>query len=192
MTRPATAAASATGGATAPLLVVDACTVISFGSVARLDLLTDLRRYRVAVPELVLQEVQRDPTRAALVAAIADGGIAVLAVDLAVEAEGHALAEYDGRVAFQGRGEAQVLALARARGLALASDERRVQRAAADDPAIGPARLLNGLALLREAVREGRLTVAAASTLFGRLDFAPATTRAIARAGTTLDAYLAS
>jgi hypothetical protein len=174
------------------ILVVDACTVISFGHAARLDLLTDLARYRVAVPVLVRQEVRRDPARAALLAAISAGRIEVLEPDLSVEAEVRALAEYDGRDAFRGRGEAQLLALARVRGLVVCSDERRVQRAAADDPAIGSGRVVNGLALLRAAVRERRLTVAEAGAVLPSLDFAAASMRTLAHRGIALGDYLAS
>lgn len=150
------------------ILVLDACVAITFGNVARLDLVTGIRGYQVAIGARSRAEVSRDPARRLVQEAISSGALVVAGIDLAIPAEVAALADFDRRPAFKGRGEAEVLALARIRGYAVASDERAVLTAARAEAGSGPA--FSSLELLVLAVRESRLDLASANALVGKLD----------------------
>jgi len=114
-------------------VVLDACIIITFGSEDRLDLLTEVPSRRIVVAERARDEVRRPPGSTALAAALDDGRIETEAIDLEMPEEQEALARYDKRAAFRGRGDAEVLALAAARGYVVGSDERAIRRAARDD-----------------------------------------------------------
>jgi hypothetical protein len=150
------------------ILVLDACVAVTFGNIARLDLITGIRGYQVAIGARARAEVSRDPARAEVQSAVSSGALSVAAIDLAVPAEVAALADFDRRPAFRGRGEAEVLALARTRGYAVASDERAVLTAARAEAAAGPS--FSSLEFLVFAVRESRLDLASANALLGKLD----------------------
>lgn len=150
------------------ILVLDACVAITFGNVARLDLITGIHGYQVAIGARARVEVSRDPARAEVQSAVSSGVLSVAAIDLAVPVEVAALADFDRRPAFKGRGEAEVLALARTRGYAIASDERAVLTAARAEVVAGPA--FSSLELLVFAVRESRLDLASANALLAQLD----------------------
>lgn len=150
------------------VLVLDACLAITFGNVGRLDLVAGLRAHRVVIAARAAAEVRRPPADQALRAAIASGEIVVEAVDLANGQEQQALAEYDARPAFRGRGEAEVLALAATRGYIVGSDEVPVLRTARNE--FGTHRAASTLDLLIWAVREQRVTITEADSLLGQLD----------------------
>jgi hypothetical protein len=134
-------------------LVLDACVAITFGNAARLDLVTGMAGWRVAIGARARVEVARDPAAGQLRAAIEDGSLSVAAIDLGVPAEASALADFDRRPAFRGRGEAEVLALARSRGYAVGSDERAVLTAARSEFGARP-RVLQPRASRRRATGE--------------------------------------
>jgi predicted nucleic acid-binding protein len=164
-------------------LLLDACIAITFGTADRLDLLTDLRRYRVAISPLALQEVRKPPAKDRVLRAIQRGEISVEAIDLDLERERDALADFDSRPAFRGRGEAEVLALARTRAYLVGSDERAVASVVRQE--LGAGRIAGTLDILVWAVREERLTGTEAERLLGQLDTGPGILKTLNRAGTT-------
>lgn len=171
----------------APAVVLDACFAITFGKVARFDLVTGLVGHRVVIASRALTEVRRRPARA-IEEAIRASTLVVEGVDLSDASEAAALADFDRRPAFRGRGEAEVLALARTRGYVVASDEVAVLRAARDE--FGPARVLHSPALLKRAVAEERISVDDAEALLHRSDVARAVEDAVARLGITVRSWL--
>ncbi len=166
-------------------LVLDACVAITFGNAARLDLLTGMAGWRVAIGARARVEVARDPAAGQLRAAIEDGSLSVAAIDLGVPAEASALADFDRRPAFRGRGEAEVLALARSRGYAVGSDERAVLTAARSE--LGTGLAFSSLELLVAALRERRIEPGAANALLARLDTGPRIIRYLATHGRSLE-----
>jgi hypothetical protein len=158
-------------GASPPTLVLDACLVITFGNAGRLDLVTDLTRYRVTVSSRATREVTRPPAHDALWQALDDGGIRSVSVDLSVPEEQDALARFDAMPAFRGRGDAEVLALAVARGYAIGTDERVIRRIVLSE--LAPSRLVSTLDVIVLAVREGRLSARDGRRLLGALDVGP-------------------
>lgn len=149
-------------------LLLDACLAITFANVDRLDLLTDLRRHRVAIGPLALAEVRKPPAKHRLHQAVRSRQIVVEALDLDLVHERHALADFDSRPAFRGRGEAEVLAIAQSRGYLVGSDERAVAAVAREE--LGASRVAGTLDVLVWAVREKRLASAEAERLIGQLD----------------------
>jgi hypothetical protein len=149
-------------------LLLDACLAITFGNADRLGLLTNLRRHRIAIPPVALGEVQKPPARDRLLRAVRAGQIAVETLDLDLASERDALADFDSRPAFRGRGEAEVLAIARSRGYLVGSDERAV--AAVVRQEFGAGRIAGTIDILVWAVREERLTSAEAELLLSQLD----------------------
>lgn len=165
-------------------LLIDACLGITFGGSGQLGILTGLRRHRVAIAATALAEIRRPPASEAVRQAIHRGEIGVEAIDTGVPAELAALARFDARAAFQGRGEAEVLALAATRGFLVGSDERAVLSAARLE--FGAARAASTLDVLIWAVRERRLTLVEADGLLHRLDTGPGILRVLARQGRRL------
>jgi predicted nucleic acid-binding protein len=99
----------------------DACYLINFLAVDRIDLLARRTDYRIHVPLEVDAEILRPEQRTRLLAAI-DGGH-LNTVELVEIPE---LTEYTGLLReLIGKGEAACLAIAIARGWTVASDERR-------------------------------------------------------------------
>ncbi len=150
------------------LLVIDACFAITYGAVGRWDPLTDLSTYRIIIPATALTEVRRPPASTAVRAAIAAGKITVERIDVYDLTEQQALARYDSRTAFGGRGEAEVLALVAARGYTASSDERPVLPAARQE--FRSARAASNLGILVRPVGEPRLTLAEAEAWIDQLD----------------------
>jgi hypothetical protein len=73
-------------------------------------LILDLERHAVAIGARASREVVRDPARSRVRAAIEAGTLPVESVDQRDSRELSALRRYDSMPAFQGRGEAEVLA----------------------------------------------------------------------------------
>lgn len=165
-------------------LVVDACLGITFGSAGRLELLTRLGGYRVVIGARALAEIRRPPASTAIRAAVTAREITVESINLDDPGERRALADWDARTAFRGRGEAEVLALASARGYIVGSDERAVLRAARQR--WGARRAASTLDVLIWAIREDRLTIAEADALLGRLDVGPGIAKQMLRLGQNL------
>lgn len=140
--------------AVAPQLVAaDACFLINFLAVDRMDLLAALAAYKFQVPLEVVAEVVRPVQAQRLSTAIADGTVETQEmIDLAE------MASFADNLREQlGRGESACLALATSRGWLLASDERgRFRRLATDR--IGSERLMTTLDALDQAIRIGALT----------------------------------
>ena len=174
--------------APSPTLVLDACTVITFARAGRLDVLTRAYGYRVVMAGRAHAEVRKPPSSTALAAEVEAGLVVVESVDLGDAAEAAALARYDGRPAFRGRGEAEVLTLAAARGYLIVSDENPVLMAALTD--LGPGRALTSGAMLKLAVGQGRLSAAEAEALLPSLDVAPIIQSALTRLGMTAREWL--
>jgi hypothetical protein len=165
-------------------LVLDACVAITFGNIARLDLLTGIAGYKVAIGARARTEVSREPATGHLQAAIGSGSLSTAAIDLGVPAEVAALADFDRRPAFRGRGEAEVLALARSRGYAVGSDERAVLTAARGE--VGASYAFSSLDFLVFALRENRIELSAATTMLTQIDTGPQILRYLQGRGVSL------
>jgi predicted nucleic acid-binding protein len=166
-------------------LILDACIGITFGNAGRIDLLTGLQTAQVVIGRRALSEIRKPPARDALRAAVDAGGILVKTIDLSDVREQAALARFDARRAFQGRGDAEVLALAACRGYIVASDERAIQRTALQE--FGKQRVAGTLDILIWAVREERLTIDGADALLKVLDSGPGVAARLASRGATLE-----
>jgi hypothetical protein len=164
-------------------LIVDACQLITFGNAGALSVVSSLQLHRVVVGSRADSEVVRDPAAAQLRAALATGSVTREAVDLAIATEQTALAGYDARPAFRGRGDAEVLALAVTRGYIVGSDDRPMRSFAAADCG---GRVASSVDILRWAVRESRMSVADAVALLERLDVADSARAQAARQRKTL------
>ena len=73
-------------------LIVDACLVITFGSVGRLGLLTGLRGHEVLIGPRSLAEVAKQPTAGAIREAIAAGTVTMATLDPGAATDQAALA----------------------------------------------------------------------------------------------------
>jgi len=132
-----------------------------------LPVIAELRLHQVVVGSRSHSEVRREPAVSQMQAAISSQRIGLVTVDLGDATEQGALQQYDARIAFRGRGDAEVLALAKARGYIVGSDDRALRSAALVDCAGGSATAVD---ILRWAVLEGRLSVRDAVALLQRLD----------------------
>jgi predicted nucleic acid-binding protein len=133
-------------------VAADACFLINFLAVDRMDLLGSLVSYRFHCPFEVSREVVRPVQAERLERAIAAGILALVEiVDLAEIALLTDLLHEQ-----LGRGESACLALAESRGWVLASDERgRFRRLATER--IGDGRLMTTRDALEQAVAVGSL-----------------------------------
>jgi predicted nucleic acid-binding protein len=172
------------------MIVLDACTIISFGNAGRLDLVDALRLERVCVSVRAQSEVVRGTARASMEASIAAGRLGVEAIDVENPAEQEALQLYDARPAFRGRGDAEVLALAATRGYIVASDERAIRSAVL--AAWGPHRLAGTADFIVWAVREGRLLIDHAESTLAQLDSGPRILAQLRREGRELKDLVAT
>lgn len=166
------------------MIILDACTIISFGNVGRLEIIDAIESDGVCVGAKARAEVLRDPARAAMEASIAGGRLTVVSVDPENPAEQEAWRMFDDRPAFRGRGEAEVLALAATRGYVVASDERAVRTAVREQ--LGAAQLAGTADFIVWAVREARLSIAEAETALTQLDSGAAVLAQLQRQGLTL------
>lgn len=169
-------------------IVLDACLVITFGSEERLDLLTGLSSRRIVVAERAKGEVVRPPARTALERALDAGELETESIDLEVPHEQKALARYDDRPAFRGRGDAEVIALGASRGYIVGSDERAIRRTVRRD--LGRNRTATTLDFLVWAVREERLTIEEASAFLHSCDVDPHYVARLRQDGKTLQDLL--
>lgn len=169
-------------------VVLDACLVITFGSENRLDLLTGLSTRRVAIAGRAEEEVVRPPASTALEKALETGELEIESIDLEMPDEQEALARYDDRPAFRGRGDAEVIALAASRGYIVGSDERAIRRTVRRD--LGRNRTATTLDFLIWAVREERLTIEEASAFLHSCDVGPHYVAKLRRDGKTLQDLL--
>lgn len=166
------------------MLLLDACMIITFGNAVRLDLIDGLQAHPVGVSTRVRGEVSRDPARGQMEASIAAGRLTNVEIDLENAGEVEALARYDGRMAFQNRGDAEVLALAACRGYLVASDERAVRSVVVSERGSGG--VAGTLDFVRWAVVEGRLAIGDADSILRRLDSGPQILAQIAARGQRL------
>jgi hypothetical protein len=113
-----------------PTLIADACLLITLGTADALWLLRDLPNWTSVTCERAVKEVVRPPACNRVQAAIDDGWLSLVSIDLETDAERLALLEFDAQPAFRGRADAEVLALAKERGFTVGSDDRRVRREA--------------------------------------------------------------
>ena len=128
--------------------------------------------------------MRRPPARNALARAVADGEIEIETIDLAVSNEQEALARFDARPAFRGRGDAEVLALAVTRGYVVGSDERALRRAVRVE--LDRSCLMSTLDVIVLAVREARTSVEEGERLLSSLDIGPLYLLRLEEAGLTL------
>lgn len=169
-------------------VVVDACCIITYGNVMRLDLVATLAGRRVVIAARAYAEVKKPPASVQVATEIATGRLSVEMINLADLAEATLLAHFDSRPAFRNRGEAEVLALATARGYAIASDEAPVLTAALNE--LGSGYVFTSATLLRQAVREGRITISDALTLLSQMDIAAGVQKAATARQMTIRDYL--
>jgi len=169
-------------------IIVDACTIITFGNVGRLDVVDGLRAHRVVTGIRSRDEVRRDPAKQQVLDSISAGRIIVEQIDLTSSAEQDSLRDFDARPAFRNRGDAEVLALAERRGYVVASDDGAVSRIVRDR--FGQDRLAGALDLLVWAVRENRIELQDAKALLATLDLGPQVLLRLQKAGKALDDLL--
>jgi hypothetical protein len=162
-------------------LIIDACQLITFGNCGALEVITSLSHHRIVVGSRSLGEVVQPPAATALATAVAGAQVTTVSIDLENLFEQQELARFDSRMAFRNRGDAELLALASARGYLLASDERAVRSAAFAE--LGPGRVAGTVDLLTWAVTEGRLTASEAVELLRTLDVGPGIIRELTRRG---------
>ncbi|RME42013.1 MAG: hypothetical protein D6791_18780, partial [Chloroflexi bacterium] len=140
------------------VVVSDANVVINFIHIDRLDLLARLPEMHFVVPEQVVAEITDAAQAGQLREALTRGDLDKVRMTDTAE-----IARYAELARTLGRGESACLALAEARGWALASDERRAFRRAAVE-GIDERRLLTTPALILCAIRTGLVTVAEADS----------------------------
>lgn len=169
-------------------VVLDACIAITFGNADALDVVADLRSHSVVIAHRAAGEVSRPPASRELARHMASGTIEKVSIDPSVPVEQVALVRFDSSPRFRARGDAEVLALAAARGWIVGSDEQALRRVAMQE--FGIARVAGTLDFLQWAVREKRSTVEEAVQLLERLDVGPILLRRITAAGTTPQAIL--
>ena len=166
------------------MIILDACILISFGNAGYLHLIDELQHDSVCVSARARLEVIRDPARSAMDASIGAGRLSVTSIDLYDAAEQSALQQYDARAAFRGRGDAEVLALATARGFTVASDELAIRKVVISQ--LGPARIAGTADLVVWAVREGRISLDLGEDALKGLDSGAAVLAELQRRGETL------
>lgn len=154
------------------MLVLDACIVISFANAGHFSIIEELGQHRVCIAQRAAGEVTRDPAKSTLAQSIQAGKIELVSINLELPQEQSALALYDARPAFRGRGDAEVLALASTRGYVVASDESAIRTASIKDIASGN-HIAGSLDLLRWAIAEQRVSQAEALTILRSLDCGP-------------------
>lgn len=145
------------------VVVCDACVLINFLIVGRLDLLAGNPDFRFVVTEHVIAEVTDPDQQARLQAAIENGEIEQ--VDL-TGPEGLALFADLRRIL--GSGEAAAIALAEGRSWAIATDDGRTRREI--DDRLGMGRLLTTPGILLKAIRCGSITVGQADDIKAELE----------------------
>lgn len=165
-------------------LIIDACIVITFGREQQLEVVTAGPR-RIVIGDRARDEVERRPAKSQLDEAVRNGSIDVESIDLDEPNEQEALARYDGMPAFEGRGDAEVIALAVSRGYIVASDDRAIRRQVRRD--LGPESIAGTLDLIVWAVREGRLELDSALAFLETCDVGPALLEALKAQGTSLE-----
>lgn len=167
-----------------PVLVVDACLVITFGNEERLELVTNGSR-RVIIGSRAAEEVKQPPASVQLESAIEEDAITVESIDLDESEEQEALARYDAMPAFRDRGDAEVIALAVTRGYVVGSDDQAIRRQVRRD--LGPERIAGTLDLTVWAIREDRMTVSDAEAFLRACDVGPSILRALRVQGVELE-----
>jgi len=165
-------------------VIVDACLIITFGNIGELGVVAGLRAHQVLIGSRSRGEVTRPPASSALASLITSRSVTVETVDVQNELEQAALVRFDGRLAFRGRGDAELLALAVTRGWIVGSDERAIRSAATAE--LGSGRVAGTVDFLRWAVAEGRLAKQAAAELVPRLDVGAGILKELTATGRTL------
>jgi hypothetical protein len=150
-----------------PTLIADACLLITLGTADALWLLRDLPNWTSVTCERAVKEVVRPPATNRVQAAIEDGWLSLVSIDLETDAERLALLEFDTQPAFRGRADAEVLAIAKVRGFTVGSDDRRVRREALR---FGSDRFAGCVDLLVLAIRSNRIGLAQAVGLLHTFD----------------------
>ncbi len=145
-------------------VVCDTCILVNFARISRLDLLVEHPEYRFVVPEQVLDEMKEPIQRASVDAALANGGLELVAsTDIAEIAQAVALRRY------MDRGEAVAFAVTSIRGWIIATDEgRRTRRMILQE--LGAKRLLTTPAILLACIRAGMLDVVDADVIKQELE----------------------
>ncbi len=166
------------------MMAADACLIITFGNAEALDLLTDLADYRIAVCPRVRDEIKKPPAASLLQDAIDNGSIETIALDPSDAKEQALLQQYDVRVGFHDRADAEVLALAVSRGYMVGTDDPAVRRAAMEG--LGPNMVAGTLDILVWALRERRMHATDAEQLLATLDVGPHLQQKLERRGKTL------
>lgn len=145
------------------VVVCDACVLINFAIVDRIDLLGRHPRFRFVISREALGEVARDDERARVERALGGGDVHLVELG---ENELPAFAELR---AFLGEGEASCLAIAVSHAWLLATDEGgRARREV--DARLGRGRLLTTPRILLDLVRGGELTVERADAIKSELE----------------------
>jgi predicted nucleic acid-binding protein len=144
-------------------VVVDTNVLINLLQVNRLDLLAQIPEYVFVVPEDVVKEVTYPDQARCLKAAVARGDVRRDTV------ESDERSDYAELCQTVGKGEAACLAIAKARGWLVATDEvGRVRRWSREN--LGQGRMINTPGLLVLAINNGVLTVEEADQIKAALE----------------------
>jgi predicted nucleic acid-binding protein len=145
-------------------VATDTCILINLAVVGRLDLLKTIPSFLFHAATEVLDEIKDLDQRAAVDEAIAAGHLDEIKLDQAGE-----LSLFVNFNATLGKGESACLALAKARGWTIATDESK-------DPkwkrmiASGGFAIINTPGILLAAIHNGKLTVVAADEIKAKLE----------------------
>lgn len=134
-------------------VVTDACILINFSILDRLDILGALTGFDFLVPEDVITEVRRPEHQQRFREGLARGFFRTIEF-----VDAGTLSVFADLRPIMGAGEAACLALAATRGWIVASDEKRAFLREARHR-LGPGRILNTPGLFVLAIRQGLVTV---------------------------------
>lgn len=152
-------------------LLVDACLVITFGSVSRLGLITGLRSHGLVIGGRSLAEVVKPPASEAIREAVRSGQVRVVRLDPSDPADQAALCRLGGLPQFRNRGDGEALALAERHRMVIGSDDIGLRRCAVRE--FGGSRVAGTIDILKWAVAEGRISRRDAVSLLPALDSGP-------------------
>jgi len=143
---------------------VDACILINFAIVAKVDLLAQIPDLVFHVPPEVLREMTVAEQRTQVEGVVASGGLKMVRIEAVEELQ--AFAEYVGQF---GKGESACLAIATCRKWAIATDETKDRRLSREIGAKG-IQIINTPGILLKGIRHTMLTVEAADGIKAELE----------------------
>ncbi len=143
---------------------VDACVLINFAIVAKMDLLAQIPDLVFHVPPEVLSEMTVAEQRRQVEGVVASGGLKMARIEAVEELQ--AFSEYVDQF---GKGESACLAIATCRKWVIATDETKDKRLSREITTRG-IRVINTPGILLKGIRQGVVTVEDADVIKAELD----------------------